>query len=144
MRKRGYLMLLLSLPTLSLAEIHPEHPAITVFTTQFYPIKQAQLAQQVYYLDAVDTLEESTSKLFKQPAQAEIVAKQWLHSNEGKQFQQVLQQAYEGVIAGWKLGVMKVPAIVFNPNSPTPTVIYGETNVQKALNTYRHTFDMKE
>lgn len=109
-----YRLIFLFLSLFSLASVAnalPKDVSVSVFTTKHYAISHGELANNIYYLDAVENLEEKTTQLFDQtlaPSMAVQRAKQWLLSNEGKHFQQELQQAYIGVIEGWKMGIMKV------------------------------------
>lgn len=64
-------------------------------------------------------------------------AKQWLHSEAAQSFHRNVKEAYIGVTEGWKMGVMKVPAVVFQANSGETAVIYGQTDVEKAIADYR-------
>lgn len=115
---------------------------ITVFTTVNYPIKQPTFADRIYYIDEVERLEEAFSKKLQSvdPNLAEQQAKVLLNSPQGKQFQQQLGKAYVGLTESWKTGVMKVPAIVFQPKNAEPIVIYGETDVRSAIQRYKVAF----
>lgn len=110
---------------------------VTVFTGQAYPIQQQQLADHVYHLDSVENLEESfLTNLSTNPAQAEQQVRQVMHTAEWKQFETKLKTAYQGVIAGWKQGIMKIPAVLFESQDET-AVIYGETNIANAIERYK-------
>lgn len=138
MRNRILLPLSLFSPVLW-ANSLPSDVSITVFTTQHYPIQYHTLADRIYLLDAVENLEEQTTALFGNEPNLTIATEQaqkWLKSEAGKQFEQQLQQAYIGVTEGWKLGVMKVPAVVFQSPHHT-SVIYGQTNIATAIATYQ-------
>lgn len=116
----------------------PADTTISVFTTQHYPIQQSELANHVYFLDAVENLEEDATKFLNEHLDiAEKQAKQWLGAQEGKVFEQQLKLAYEGVITGWKQGIMKIPAVLFERQGKDPVVIYGQTHVGKAIETYQ-------
>lgn len=139
---RSKMLLFLSLfPSMVVANILPTDVVITVFTTKHYVIEHSEFAHHIYYLDSVENLEEKTAQLFGQnttPAIAAKRAKQWLLSNEGKHFQQELQQAYIGVIEGWKMGIMKVPAIIFKQDTEVDIdVVYGITDIRQAIQLYR-------
>lgn len=110
---------------------------VTVFTGQAYPIQQPQLADHIYHLDSVERLEESfLTNLSADPKQAEQQVRQVMHTAEWKQFETKLKAAYQGVIAGWKQGIMKIPAVLFESQDET-AVIYGETNVANAIERYK-------
>ncbi|MBF0786136.1 TIGR03757 family integrating conjugative element protein [Muribacter muris] len=112
---------------------------VKVFTSQTYPIQQSHLADVVYHLDSVEKLEESfLPNLSTDPTQAEQQVRQVMKTTEWKQFETKLKIAYQGVIEGWKQGVMKIPAVVFETSNPAySSVIYGETDVGKAIVLYR-------
>lgn len=140
MRRSSLLLSLLSCTVFA----NPWSSSITVmaFTTQHYPLQHTEFADSIYFLDAVEKLEEETTRLFGQnpnPTIATTQAKTWLVSEAGKQFQQQLQQAYEGVTEGWKIGVMKVPAVVFLAPSKEPAVIYGQPDLKAAIALYEQT-----
>lgn len=131
---------ILSLPVVTIANPAALNNVIVkVFTTQFYPIQQAQYANAVYHLDSVENLENSfLTNLPTNPQQAEQQVRQVMQTSEWRQFENRLKTAYQDVIEGWKLGVMKVPAVVFEPLNPADsTVIYGETDVGRAIERYR-------
>lgn len=121
-----------------LATSLPTDVKISVFTTQNYSIQHTELATHLYYLDAVENLEENATQFLSEKIElAEQQAKKWLSSSEGKKFEQQLQQAYTGITEGWKHGVMKVPAILFQSQGKEDAVIYGQTDVAKAIQTYQ-------
>ena len=138
--KKILIPLLLSSPLW--ASSLPSDIKVTVFTTQNYPIQNPELATQIYLLDEVENLEEEATKFLSEDLNtAEQQAQKWLASTEGKRFEQKLRQSYIGITEGWKLGIMKVPAVLFQPSSEEPAVIYGETNLSKAIKMYQ---DAKE
>ncbi len=115
-----------------------EQTKVSIFTIKQYPITHPQWADEIFYLDTVENLEESTATLFsKNPTVAEQQAKQWLQSEQGYQLQESLKEAYKGVIKGWQIGVMKVPAIVFENPDIEPVVIYGQSNLPAAVAQYK-------
>ena len=121
------------------ADSLPSDVSVTVFTTQNYSIQDSTLAHHIYYLDAVENIEEGQGDVFSTvPEKAAEQAKKWLHSSQGKKFQSDLQQAYIGIIEGWKLEVMKVPAIVFQHSRREPMVVYGSTDINKAILIYKN------
>ncbi|MDU8924328.1 TIGR03757 family integrating conjugative element protein [Pasteurellaceae bacterium LIM206] len=114
------------------------HTLITVYTTRAYAIQQSELANKVYFIDAVDNLENAlVPTLSSVPDIAERQAKAYLNSPEGKQYQKQLQEAYTGLTEAWKIGVMKVPAIIFDNEKTAPKAIYGEVSVSKAIQLYQ-------
>lgn len=118
-----------------------QNVTVSVFTSLYYPIQHAQLADKIYALDRVEQIEEAFQPNIPiEPQQAEQYVKQVMNTPVWQQFEQELKTAYNGVTSGWKLGVMKIPAIVFERVHPTDTaVIYGETDVAKAIEYYRST-----
>lgn len=127
----------------AMAGASPQHGlsgvSVKVFTQQHYPIQQAQYADAVYHLDKVENLEESfLTNLSGDPVQAEQQVRQVMNTPLWQQFETKLRTAYQDVIEGWKLGVMKIPAVVFETDNPEENaVIYGETNVAKAIELYK-------
>ena len=123
----------------SILSLSQSHIKVLAFTTNFYPLKNSHLANQVYLLNAVEQLEETMSQHFSTNSnQAEQQAKQLMASPQWKIVEQQLAQAYEGVDEGWKKGIIKVTAIIFieNENSDAAKVIYGETDVASAIQRY--------
>lgn len=109
-------------------------PNIIVYTTKMYPIQNSQLASQIYYLDQVENFEESISRnLSKSPEIAEQEMRAFFNSADWKAQEQQLKDTYQGVISGWQNGIKKVPAVFFDNPQSSPSVIYGTTDVQKAL-----------
>lgn len=118
----------------------PEQINLIVYTSNNYPIHHKELADKIYFLDAVELLEDKLStQLDLDPTIAEAQAKQFMLSNEFKQIEREIIRAYEGITEGWRMGVMKIPAIVFQPQQ-TPyqnaKIIYGENDVSKAIGIY--------
>lgn len=64
---------------------------------------------------------------------AQVMAKAWLNSPEGKSYVQNLKAAYAGHSKMIVYGVLKVPAIVFDSGK---FVIYGTTDVMQAVKDY--------
>lgn len=137
MRKISLLFLssLLSMSTLASSDI----VEVNAYTTSYYPIRNSQLAAHVYYLDQVEGIEEQMShQLSPSPQLAEAQIRQRMQSPEWKNMEQALANAYIGVTEGWKNGIVKVPAILFtNTQTGESAVIYGETDVAKALRLYQ-------
>jgi integrating conjugative element protein (TIGR03757 family) len=81
---------------------------------------------QSVVLDQPTLVERSLSAgLPDDPVRAAQLAQQRLTSGVARQ----LTEAHQGVADAWSLGVMKVPAVVVDRRY----VIYGETNVPRAL-----------
>ncbi|MDY4281314.1 MAG: TIGR03757 family integrating conjugative element protein [[Pasteurella] mairii] len=107
---------------------------ISVFSTQPYPIQNAQLAQHFYHLDKVEQWEEQISQaLSANPAQAERQAKAFFQRPDSQTKIRELQLAYQGVIVGWQMGIRKVPAVLFDSPKFGQTVVYGVNDVQQAI-----------
>lgn len=110
------------------------NPIITVYSTQDYSIVHAELASQIYYLDQVEQWENRMSqRLSPNPNIAAQQATQIFQSAEWNQAEEQLKQSYQGLISGWQNGIKKVPAILFQYPGAENLVIYGETNVDKAI-----------
>ncbi|GAB1672303.1 TIGR03757 family integrating conjugative element protein [Mannheimia haemolytica] len=116
----------------------PSDVTVKVFTSESYPIQQPHLADEVYYLDSVEKLEDSfLANLSTDPVQAEQQVRQVMNTAAWTQFETKLKTAYQGVIEGWKQGVMKIPAVVFEKQNPVfSSVIYGESDVGRAIERY--------
>lgn len=117
--------------------VKQDNVIVTLFTAQQYAAQQTHLANHIYYLDSVERLEERfLPNLSTDPMQAEQQVRQIIGGPEWKQFETELRAAYQGVIAGWTKGIMKIPAVLFESATET-AVIYGETDVAKAIERYR-------
>ncbi|AWX14734.1 integrating conjugative element protein [Mergibacter septicus] len=119
---------------------------IEVFTTQNYHIDHAELANAVYQLDKLNTLEHNFSQYFNlpnDPKKAEIIARKLIHSPEFNEYQAKLTNAYKGIIKGFQNGIKKVPAILFISENHNNAVIYGVTDIKKAIQIYKKAGAMK-
>lgn len=111
-----------------------DNPIITVYSTQDYPIIHAELASHVYLLDQVEQWENQMSRqLSANPNIAIQQAMQIFQSAAWKPAEERLKQSYQGIISGWQNGIKKVPAILFQYPGAENLVIYGETDVDKAI-----------
>ncbi|KGQ62480.1 TIGR03757 family integrating conjugative element protein [Gallibacterium anatis] len=123
----------------------PSAVNITVFSTQAYPIQNAQLAQHLYHLDRVEQWEDALSQtLSSNPTQAEDQAKAFFQHPDSQTKIRELQQAYQGVIIGWQMGIRKVPAVLFDSPQFGQGVIYGVTDVQYAIQLWKQWINKKE
>ncbi|MDY4593674.1 MAG: TIGR03757 family integrating conjugative element protein [[Pasteurella] aerogenes] len=123
----------------------PSEVNITVFSTQAYPIQNAQLAQHLYHLDRVEQWEDALSQtLSTNPVQAESQAKAFFQHPDSQTKIRELQQAYQGVIVGWQMGIRKVPAVLFDSPQFGQGVIYGVTDVQYAIQLWKQWINQKE
>lgn len=96
-----------------------------IFTDQTHPMTNIG-DYPVYYLDAPMQLENKLSEgLSNDPVEAK---QQALKRIQDKGVQQQLLASYLPVVKAWQLGITKVPAVVKDHY-----VIYGQTDVQKAL-----------
>ncbi|WP_101776024.1 TIGR03757 family integrating conjugative element protein [Pasteurella oralis] len=112
--------------------------SISVYTTQHYPISNAQLADHIYMLDAVEQLEEKLSvNLSIDPETASIQVKNKMDTEEWKNTEQALVYSYNGVISGWQIGIKKVPAIVFSLDNSSHYAVYGATDIKHAIQLYQ-------
>lgn len=122
----------------------PSEVNITVFSTQAYPIQNAQLAHRLYHLDSVEQWEEQLSQtLSANPAQAENQAKAFFQHPDSQTKIRELQQAYQGVILGWQMGIRKVPAVLFDSPQLGQAVVYGVTDVQQAITLWEQWISQK-
>ena len=100
-----------------------------VITDQGHPVS-APSDTRIILLDEQQRLEENLShELPADPRQAEAAIQRYLVSPAGKQLQNELAQAQQGVTDAWSLRVEKVPAVVVDRRY----VVYGEPDVAKAV-----------
>ncbi|MDK9431180.1 TIGR03757 family integrating conjugative element protein [Gallibacterium anatis] len=138
------LLLCLGISIAAWAEL-PSEVNITVFSTQAYPIQNAQLAQHLYHIDRVEQWEDALSQtLSSNPTQAESQAKAFFQHPDSQTKIRELQQAYQGVIIGWQMGIRKVPAVLFDSPQFGQDVIYGVTDVQYAIQLWKQWINQKE
>lgn len=111
-----------------------ENTQVIAYSITAYPIKGAHLADESHYLDKVEMIENDISRhLGTSLESAEKQAKEWLNSPRWKQIESQLAEAYQGVVSGWKNGVMKVPAVAFISSDNTKTeIVYGTSDVEQA------------
>ena len=127
--------------------------AVTLFTTTananqliveaFYDkdtrLLNVQMAERIanvkaYDLSAPDQFEKQLSEgLSSDPTLAQKQAKERIEQH-GNEIQHQLMAAYEGALIAMKYEIKKIPAIVFNGGE---YVIYGVTDVNKAINMYK-------
>lgn len=118
------------LPLVLMLLASPTFAAITVFTTANNPAINADTNTRVVFLDAPDRLQEAILGQFNSdPARSAQEAKSGLQQMSAEQQQQIVE-AWRGVIAAWKLGIEKYPAVVFDDID----VVYGTTDVDVASN----------
>ncbi|WP_264273348.1 TIGR03757 family integrating conjugative element protein [Duffyella gerundensis] len=118
------------LPLVLMLLASPTFAAITVFTTANHPAINADSETRVIFLDAPDRLQNAMFGQFSSdPSSAEKEAKSGLQRMSIEQQQQIVE-AWQGVIAAWKLGIEKYPAVVFDDVD----VVYGTTDVDIASN----------
>ncbi|RMT61578.1 hypothetical protein ALP43_200240 [Pseudomonas azotoformans] len=100
-----------------------------VITDQGHPVSVPS-DTRIILLDEQQRLEENLShELPADPRQAEAAIQRYLVSPAGKQLQNELAQAQQGVTDAWSLRVEKVPAVVVDRRY----VVYGEPDVAKAV-----------
>lgn len=108
-------------------------PVISVYTTNAYPIFHQEHAHQIYYLDAVEQIENDLSQGFSNDPQIAIQQAKSLFTSPEWQAQETnLKNAYIGLISGWQNGIKKAPAVLFESASLPVAVIYGEPDIIKA------------
>ncbi len=118
------------IPLFFLCSISPGFAAITVFTTSNHPAINADADTRIVFLDAPDRQQNAMfGQLSSEPVAAAQDAKSGLQRMSADQ-QQQLVEAWRGVIAAWKLGIEKYPAVVFDDVD----VVYGTTDVDLAKN----------
>ncbi|WP_409160595.1 TIGR03757 family integrating conjugative element protein [Pectobacterium sp. B2J-2] len=99
---------------------------VAIYTDSAHPVSSVSSDIPITYLDAVAKAEQDLfGRLSADAAQAEKHAREIVGSPAFIQQQQRIQDAYQGVIRAWSLGVKKYPAIVFDDR----WVVYGTTDV---------------
>ncbi|MCD5986496.1 TIGR03757 family integrating conjugative element protein [Pseudomonas sp. CDFA 553] len=99
---------------------------IILITTNEYPLAATKNIRTIN-LDLPATLKADLSRaLPANPAEAQAIATQRITPDLAAQ----LTQAHQNVTDAWNMGVTKVPAVVVDRKY----VVYGETNVHRALN----------
>lgn len=120
----------LLIPLLFICSIFPSFAAITVFTTAGHPAINADADTRMVFLDAPDRQQNVMfGQLSSEPGAATQDAKSVLQRMNVEQEHQLVE-AWRGVIAAWKLGIEKYPAVVFDDMD----VVYGTTDVDLAKN----------
>lgn len=108
------------------------HAETVVYTTKSHEPTNLN-GEKVVYIDQPDTLlNEMFGALSSDPNQAQAQAIATIQSPYFQQKQQVLSQAFDGVITANNLGLKKVPAIVFNDKY----VVYGTADLKQAQAIY--------
>jgi len=111
---------------------------ILVFTDTQHTVYHTPPNAKIIYLDKAQRLENDISEgLPVNTAQAAAVAKQRLAN---RQFQQELAHAYQGIVNAYALGVIKIPAVVV----ANRYVIYGQPDIQQALNDIRQYMETQQ
>lgn len=118
------------LPLVLMLLASPTFATITVFTTANHPAINADANVRVVFLDAPDLQQDAILGQFNSDSiRAAHEAKSGLKQMSVEQQQQIVE-AWRGVIAAWKLGIEKYPAVVFDDVD----VVYGTTDVDLASN----------
>jgi integrating conjugative element protein (TIGR03757 family) len=102
-----------------------------IFTDSHHPVENAE-GHQVILLDKPQLLDELLSVgLPNDPDAAQKSVLERLYSPEGQKILDELKDAHLGVYLAWAWQIQKIPATVVQGQY----VVYGETNVLKALAT---------
>ncbi len=100
-----------------------------VITDRAHPVT-TPAGTRTILLDERRRLEQQLShELPSDPSQAASTIQSYLTTPAGKQLQNDLAKAQQGVTDAWSLGVTKIPAVVVDRRY----VVYGEQDVSKAL-----------
>lgn len=100
-----------------------------IITDQAHPVSAAA-GTRVILLDEQQRLEEQLShRLSSDPREAAASVQRYLASPQGKELQDNLANAQQGLVDAWSLGIQKVPAVVVDRRY----VVYGEPDVSTAL-----------
>jgi len=104
---------------------------VWVITDSQHPVTGIASAQRVIQLDAAQQIEAELSvNLPTDPQRATELVQQRLNQG-GASLQQRLSDAYQGITDAWSMGITTLPAVVVEQRY----VVYGETNLDKALAT---------
>lgn len=103
---------------------------IEVFTIASLPVTRVPEHATVIELDRAERLDQRLSQALPDNRAAAIrTVKQRLD-----EFKDTYVRAYRGLVRAWRLGVKQVPAVVVDGQY----VVYGETNVARALEVIRN------
>jgi integrating conjugative element protein (TIGR03757 family) len=107
--------------------VHAGAADIRVYTDHSIALQNTQGAT-VVFLDAPRRLEQTLSTgLPADPGRAEVIVQKRLHADIRPQ--RDLMEAWQGVVDAWRLGIVRLPAVV----ADGAYVIYGEPDVAKAV-----------
>lgn len=103
---------------------------VVLYTTSDNPPTNTGGEAEIVYLDASETLTDAwfTGQGIELSAQNAPQVAQALQSPEWQAQEAQLQQAYQGVIRAWQLGVERIPAVVVDDK----WVVYGATDIDRA------------
>lgn len=105
------------------------HGETWVITDHAHPVN-ATASVRVILLDEQQRIEEQLSHgLSADPREAAVSAHKYLASPQGKELQNNLANALQGLTDAWSLGIQKIPAVVVDRRY----VVYGEPDVSTAL-----------
>lgn len=104
---------------------------IDVYTTSYLPLKNtAHHKATLWWLDRPDEPLAALSRgLPDTYEKAKPAAVARIHSAEGRRLLGDLQQAYQGIIRAWRLGLTDLPAVVVDGHY----VVYGVYDLDEAL-----------
>lgn len=106
-----------------------EASAETVVVTDSRNPVPASAGVRVIYLDAPDLLQKQLSVgLPKDPRLAAVEVQRRMSGERGREINQQLREAHQGVADAWSWGVKKIPAVVVDRQY----VVYGNTDVSRA------------
>lgn len=123
MKRSNFILLLALLPTSVLA-------GTVVYTDSRHLPENLPLATTIVLLDEPYRLQKKMfGQLSADPQHATTQIMQVMSSPKWQQNQQLLVTTYQRIMHAWKLGIRKVPAVVFDDRD----VIYGTTDVAQAV-----------
>ena len=105
-------------------------PAIPSTRIIHYDLSEAERVQD--QLPRVSLKNEREARARQAAIQADLA--EWLQSPQGRMYQERVRAAYAGHMKAMEYQLEKAPAVVFDGGSH---VVYGTTNVKRALLLYR-------
>lgn len=105
--------------------------AVVLYTTHNDALPQTDIPFEVVYLDAPERLLDEallqSGTELNEANTRQVTA--LLQSPAWQARETALQQAYQGVVQAWQLGVARLPAVVVDAQ----WVVYGSTDIEQAV-----------
>lgn len=108
------------------------------FTTEHYPLKHSDQLDELYFIDKMkNTMNEVYGNLpnTEEKALQELAKRK--ASPDWQQKIEAVKTSTTDLVTAWSKGIKRTPAILFVPQGKRPQVIYGETDVSKAIHLFK-------